>query len=117
MSLTCPNCGHSGEFVRFVPDVGMDGPYEDRRCRECGHEYTVHVDNDKDPYPDDWGMEDYPEGGPTCPYCHATTTANQGLASDGDGDLYDDYHCSTCGENFPMNTRWFDDDGIEIYEP
>lgn len=56
MSLTCPKCGSSGEFVRFVPDVGMGGPYEDRRCRNCGHEYQIEIDVDDDPYPPDDGL-------------------------------------------------------------
>jgi transcription elongation factor Elf1 len=104
MSLVCPKCASSGEFIRQNDD------HEVRKCRVCGYEYEIRIDIDDDPYPDD-DYPDYPEGGPTCPYCHSTKTQIGGVASDGDGDLYDDCYCSSCGENFPVNLVWIDDAG------
>ena len=108
MPMLCPKCASSGEYLRMNEDR------EVRRCRVCQTEYECQIDVDDFPYPDDYGMEDYPEGGRTCPHCGSTKTQNQGAASDGDGDLYDDWHCSSCGENFEGYKVWIDDEGNQF---
>lgn len=114
MSLTCPNCGSSGAFVSFVPDVGMDGPFEIRRCRNCGHEYQVVIDVDDDPYPPEepYCQEDIGWG--TCPEC-GCGLYNGGAYSDGDGDLYDALFCPLCQEmQGKANERFYGEDyGID----
>lgn len=114
MSLTCPKCGSSGEFIKTTED----GKKEDRRCRQCGHEYRIILDVDDDPYPD---QEPYIEeedlGWGTCPEC-GSYLYNGGACSDGDGDLYDELICPLCQEQRGRaNERWFDEEGNEIPEP
>lgn len=111
MSLTCPKCGSSGEFIKTTED----GKKEDRRCRQCGHVYRIILDVDDDPYPD---QEPYIEeedlGWGTCPEC-GSYLYNGGACSDGDGDLYDELICPLCQEQRGhANERWFDEEGNEI---
>ena len=45
-----------------------------------------------------------------CPECGGGMSLS-GLASNGDGDLYDEYMCDCCGYSEKHNTRWYDDEG------
>ena len=110
MSLTCPKCASSGEFLRYNDD------YEVRKCRICGYEYEVQIDVDDDPYPPEepYSQEDIGYG--TCPEC-GSGLYNGGAVSDGDGDLYDELICPLCQEpRGKANQVWIDDEGNRFHD-
>lgn len=51
-----------------------------------------------------------------CPRCGSDDVWPGGAVGTGDGDLYDEWFCESCGENFPDESSriWIDDAG-DIY--